>query len=200
MVLLGLSLNLVNCNSHDINYSVSSEELLKFYADSMKVNSESIISKTEFQNMLNSDRKDIKYLDVRSSHKYIEFHLANSINHPFTNSFASEKNINELRSIKSDLHIIGEDSKQAMVSFLLLKQLGFENIKVVLGGVDYAFKVKSNHFDVLLLAYNDEIAKYDYQKIMSESSSKPTSKEKDSVAKRKKVVKREKKAVSGGCG
>jgi len=199
--IIGLSLTLVNCNSSEEEKNISSKDLLSFYSDSLS-NPEAnyILSKKEINDIVDGKNEDYFVVDVRSAHNYIDFHLENSINVPFTKSFLSEKNVSKIKSIKNKIIVVGENSEQAVNASLFLKQLGVDDFRVALGGMDFIKKVKENKINLVAVNYNEETPKYNYSKIMSESSSSNEATTEVKKVVKKPMVKRKKKAVSGGCG
>jgi rhodanese-related sulfurtransferase len=193
-----------SCNKEvKLNYTLSSEEILKLYIDGGKTNSKFTLSEEEFADIiLLKDTVNYQFVDVRSAHNYIESHLPHAINIPFTKKFLSDDNMQILNQDKKMLVLFGENTAQSVSTFLLLKQLGFKNIKVALGGYKYTKGYLLNNFGMRTGVYNDETPRYDYAKVVAETSGAGSVSANSSSAPKpkKKIVKRKKKAVSGGCG
>ena len=185
------------------DYVLSPEEILSFYVEGGKTNSEFALSESEFADIvLLKDTVNYQFIDVRSAHKFISSHLPHAINIPLSQKFLCNENMNILNQDDKMLVLFGENSSQSVSTFLLLKQLGFKNIKVALGGCKYSKGYLMNNFGMKTGAYNGEYARYNYAKVVSETSGAGSATASSSSAPKpkKKAVKRKKKAVSGGCG
>lgn len=185
------------------DYVLTPEEILDFYVNGGKTNSSFALSEEEFADIaLLKDTVNYQFIDVRSAHKFIGSHLPHAINIPLSKKFLCDENMQILNQDKKILVLFGENSEQSVATFLLLKQLGFKNIKVALGGCKYSKGYLMNNFGMKTGAYNSDIALYDYSKIVAETSGAGSAATSNSSAPKtkKKIVKREKKAVSGGCG
>ena len=185
------------------DYVLSPEEILDFYVNGGKTNSKFALSEDEFADIvILQDTVNYQFIDVRSAHKFIESHLPDAINIPLTKKFLCNENMQQLNQDEKMLVLFGKNSSQAVATFLLLKQLGFKNMKVALGGCHYSKGYLMNSFGMRTGAYNDEAPRYDYAKIVAETSGAGGAVVSTSSAAKpkKKAVKRKKKAVSGGCG
>lgn len=184
------------------DYVLTPEETLSFYTDGGKTNSKFALSEEEFADIvLLKDTTNYQFIDVRSAHEFIGSHLPNAINIPLSKKFLSEQNMQQLNQDKKMLVLFGKNSSQSVATFLLLKQLGFKNIKVALGGCEYSKGYLLNNFGMKTGPYNDEFPRYNYAKIVAETSGAGSASVSSSAPKpKKKAVKRKKKAVTGGCG
>ena len=185
------------------DYVLSPEEILNFYVNGGKTDSKFALSENEFADIvLLKDTVNYQFIDVRSAHKFVGSHLPHAINIPLSKKFLCNENMQQLNQDKKMLVLFGKNSSQSVATFLLLKQLGFKNMKVALGGCHYSKGFLMNNFGMRTGAYNDEIARYDYSKVVAETSGAGSVAASSSSAPKtkKKVVKRKKKAVSGGCG
>jgi rhodanese-related sulfurtransferase len=184
------------------DYVLTPEEILNFYVNGGKTNSKFALSEEEFADIVFlKDTVNYQFIDVRSAHKFIESHLPQAVNIPLSKKFLCNENMQQLNQDEKILILFGENSSQAVATFLLLKQLGFKNLKVALGGCKYARYYLMNNFGMLTGVYNDEFPRYNYAKIVAETAGAGSVTPSSSAPKaKKKLVKREKKAVSGGCG
>jgi len=184
------------------DYVLTPKETLDFYVNGGKTNSEFVLTENEFADIvLLKDTVNYQFVDVRSAHKFIGSHLPHAINIPLSNKFLKEENLKLLNQDKKMLVIFGKNSTQGVAAFLLLKQLGFKNMKVALGGCHYSKGYLMNNFGMKTGVYNDERPRYDYAKVVAETSGAGAVVATSTTPKpKKKLVKRKKKAVSGGCG
>jgi len=203
LLLLVLTASFTSCKENvEQDYVLTPEEILNFYVSDGKTNSKFTLSEEEFADVvLLKDTTNYKFIDIRSAHKFVESHLPHAINIPLSKKFLCNENMQQLNQDKKILVLFGEDSSQAVATFLLLKQLGFKNLKVALGGCKYTKGYLLRNFGMHTGVYNDEKARYNYAKIVAETSGAGSVSPNSSAPKpKKKIVKREKKAVSGGCG
>ncbi len=184
-------------------YVLTPEEILDFYVNGGKTNSKFALSEEEFADIvLLKDTANYQFIDVRSAHEFIGSHLPDAINIPLSKKFLCDANMKQLNQDKKILVLFGKNSSQSVATFLLLKQLGFKNMKVALGGCHYSKGYLMNNFGMRTGAYNGETARYDYSKVVAETSGAGAAVASSSSASKpkRKAVKRKKKAVSGGCG
>lgn len=142
-------------------------------------------------------------IDLRNQYEYDKGHLENAINIPVTD-ILSEESIEFLNELQRDSIITvlyANDQIEANGPWMVLKQLGYENVKILLGGYDY-FVAEVDFFD------DSEIPEYfieepymnfaEYIESISISNGEKTPAQKD--IKQIVPVKRKKKVVSeGGC-
>lgn len=148
--------------------------------------------------------KGIVMVDVRNSDKFNKGHLGEAVNIPVSDILTSE-NISFLKQMEQDsmtVILYGANQREANGPWMLLKQIGFNNIKILLGGFSYFKNIEpdlNNRAEEPL--YRVEEPVMDFRKFISETrndsekaeaiSSHPTN-----VT----PVKREKKTqTQGGC-
>jgi rhodanese-related sulfurtransferase len=138
-----------------------------------------------------------QFIDLRSPKEFIKGHLPNAINIPVHQLFAKEfeKVLNQDKKINI---LYGATHIAACGPWMLLKQLGYKNNKVLLGGYDF---VKSNimdNFSPMNGQFKDEQPKYDFAKIVSQTPKGNVPVSSGSIDKSAPVIKKTKKAGSGG--
>ncbi|MGB7841860.1 MAG: rhodanese-like domain-containing protein [Salinimicrobium sp.] len=144
-------------------------------------------------------KPDIALVDVRSPYEFEKGHLKNAINIS-TPDILNEENkeiFQELKDQKKVAVLYGKDLEEANIPFLLLYQLGFDNLKML--------SVNNTYLQNKLVTQPTEIEKpvADVQGFIDESV-KNSNKEIEVKAKPvpKKVItvrKKKKKPVEGGC-
>ncbi|MCD6090424.1 MAG: rhodanese-like domain-containing protein [Bacteroidales bacterium] len=151
---------------------------------------------------LTQDSKDIILIDIRDRFSFGQGHIPGAKNIS-AYDLSQEENIellNEYKMNKVTVVLYGNDQLQANGSWMLFRQVGFDNVKVLLGGYNYYLAhAKDLMASKDLTDYKLGSAKYDYAKLAQAkneiSSSSTTTKKKPIKIRRKK-----KKAVaSGGC-
>jgi hypothetical protein len=162
-----------------------------------------VLSKEDLTNLLYSkDLKGVQFIDIRTPHQYAVSHIPNAINIPQKNFFDKER----FEQINKDdmLILYGEDASSPKLMALMAGHFKKGNFYIASGGYEYINNniLRGVGFNTGL--YNDEKALVDYQKEIDAiknrsgaATGKPTKKKK---TKAKPLVKRKKKAVSGGCG
>jgi len=150
----------------------------------------------DFQRMNNTEWEIV---DVRSPRFYANHHIDGAKNISFA-SMLKESNTDYWKSTTKKL-LYADDEARAVNAWFILSELGYENIYVLEGGYDFWKKNIESKF-TKAYSVNDEKAKYDYKKIMSENRGaalQPATTSKLSKAPKPKV-KRKKPAGGGGCG
>jgi rhodanese-related sulfurtransferase len=141
-------------------------------------------------------------IDIRSPGEFLKGHIETAINVPVYNLL--DPDITDLLSKLEDdsvtIILYGKDQLEANAPWLLLKQLGYENIKVLLGGYDYYVNGPLDFYDMPETPeYLVEEPKYDFAAIienagLGQSTSPSNEPELIIPTKRKK-----KSVVEGGC-
>ena len=152
-------------------------------------------------NFLNHQDKNIVLIDIRNKFVYGQGHIPGSENISAV-GLANEKNLERLEDFKKNgitVVLYGKDQLQANGPWMLFRQIGFNNVKVLLGGYDY-YKA---HKDDLVATKGDStylkgVALYDYAKVAKSSAKSSVT---NTAVKKPVIVRRRKKAaaVSGGC-
>jgi len=190
-------LGVVFVNEPHKRYRISTEEMLT------EVQSyEDIVGPEKVMDILYGDDSLYRFIDLRSSHEYIKGHLEHAINIPIHKIFDKEyaKILNQDKRINI---LYYSDHCGACGPWMILKQLGYKNNKILLGGYDYVNDFILKEYSPMTGNFKNENAKYDYAKIVSEtagagsvatqsSSNKPASS--TPIKKKKKKVEEE-----GGC-
>jgi rhodanese-related sulfurtransferase len=186
----------VSCNSsNESKYALSLSETLN-----MATSKADVLSAKELANIiLQKDTVNYIFVDIRTPQEYIVWHVSGAVNIPAKDIFSSEYQDILNNSMIKILYCKG--SHQAMNTYTELKQLGYKNIKVSLGGYDF---IKNHIIDTLSLKkgiYNEDTALYDYAKIVKETAGVGAVGNLNTKTTKKKIVKkRRKKGVEGGCG
>ncbi len=150
-------------------------------------------------------RKDQHYqlIDLRSPYDFLIGHIDDAINIP-VNSLLDDENFATIKKInESEKTIIfyGNDQSQANGPWLLLTQLGIENIKVLAGGYEYFILRNDSVYSGVDSVYYAEKAKYDYAQVFQEISGDNNVSSTVEKQPQKVIPKRRKKkgVAAGGC-
>ncbi|MDX2444730.1 MAG: rhodanese-like domain-containing protein [Bacteroidales bacterium] len=144
------------------------------------------------------------FVDIRNPYDYIQGHVENSINIPLT-ELLSDKTFETLDQFVLDsitVILYGNNQTDANGPWMMLKQLGYNNVKVMLGGYDYYSEEPSDWEEMPEIPeYYVEDPKYDIAEILLEAASfSSASDEVDQPAAPVIPVRKKKKTViEGGC-
>lgn len=114
------------------------------------------------------------FVDIRNPYEYLKGHIPNAINISLTELLSKEtlKTFDRYARDKVTIVMYASTQIEANGPWMLLKQLGYSDIKVLLGGYEYYIKgPEENEKMPKTPEYYVEIAKYDFAKIASEVSS-----------------------------
>lgn len=154
---------LISCNNENRKkYTISTEEALHAY-----ISKQDILSVEKVANISLCKHDHIyQMIDLRTPHEFAESHIPGAINIPaknvldmdYYNIFNQDEKINVLYC---------RGKNQAINVYMILKQLGFKNIKVALGGYDYLNNYVIAQYGVKSGDYNDEKPKYDFLRLIA---------------------------------
>ena len=155
----------------------------------------------QLNGVINKEVSNVVIFDIRDKFVFGQGHIpgAENLSAQDLTKAESIERLEELREQNFTVVLYGEDQLQANGPWMLFRQVGFDNVKILLGGYQY-FKL---HKDNLLATKNDagfqkEVARYKYAEMASpknvESGITPSEKKPVEVSRRKKTV-----STSGGC-
>lgn len=142
-------------------YALSTEEALSAY-----LQKEDILAVEKVANiLLCKQTHSYRMIDLRNPHEFIQGHIEGAINIPAKDVLDMEYyelfNQDEYINV---LYCSGQN--QASNIYMVLKQLGFKNIKVALGGYDFINKFIIEQYGIKSGDYSDEKPKYDYLRLV----------------------------------
>jgi len=152
-----------------------------------------------FMTIENSNNSNFQLIDVRSSYEFEKGHLENAINMA-TPDILDEENLSifkELKNKNKTALLYGKNPEDANPAFLILYQLGYDNIKIL--------TIETSYFQNKLIAKNREVEKSenDIQAFITESAknSDATSEIKTVQPVKKAILlqQKKKKKAEGGC-
>lgn len=145
--------------------------------------------------------KNIVLIDLRNNFVFGQGHIPGAENIS-AYDLTLEDNIKRLQGFKDEnvtVVFYADNQLQANGPWMLFRQLGFDNVKILLGGFNYYKEMNNGISDSLnKRSYLKEVPKYDYAQLVNAGKS-------DSIVQKEtktevKIVRRTKtKAVSGGC-
>jgi rhodanese-related sulfurtransferase len=156
----------------------------------------------QLERFINKQDQNVVLFDIRDKFIYGQGNIPGSENisaHDLTQN-ESIKRLEALKEKNITVVLYGEDQLEANGPWMLFRQVGFDNVKMLLGGYQYYVQHKDNlaasKNDTTLLKGNP---KYDFAGILSKMGGVASGEQ--SSAKKPVVVQRRKKAavVTGGC-
>ncbi len=118
-------------NRPSVTYKMTKDNLVTLLKDSSQ-----LISPVELDALLEQKKGTLVMVDIRSFEEYSKGHIKESVNIPVMNLL--DKNalsfFDELSSKGQEAILYGDDQLQANGPWLLLKQVGVKNVKILQGG------------------------------------------------------------------
>lgn len=158
----------------------------------------------EMMDILAYGDSNVVLIDVRDPYEYDKGYLGEAINIPVS-EILMEKSISFFQEMKKDSVIVilyGQDQLDANGPWMLLHQLGFYNIKILLGGYDYLANEEIDYYDMPEIPlYLVEEPQINYAEFIENASSN-SGQINEQIEEPKQIapVKRKKKVVAeGGC-
>ena len=135
-------------------------------------------------------------IDIRPVDLFLQGHAENAINIPIRNLLDEESVIlfDELRENGKDAILYGSDELQATAPWLLLQQLGYQNVKILKGGYSSDQKFKETALSSTETMLMDTAAIHVKSQPIEVSSVKPENRKSETV-----IPVRKKATSGGGC-
>ncbi len=155
----------------------------------------------QLADVINKKNKDVVLIDIRNKFTFSLGHIPGAENisaYDLTN----KENVDRLKAFQKNgitVVLYGKDQLQANGPWMWFRQVGFDNVKILLGGYDYYKAHKDNLAQTKEdSSYLKGIAQYDYAKVASSKTDIAGSSQK---VKKHVVIRRKRKVVvaSGGC-
>ncbi len=159
------------------------------------------VNAKEIDNLLSASTSPTILIDIRNHYEFARGHIASAINISAVELLNKEniKWLNELKEDQATVIIYGESHLQANSPWMVLQQLGFDNVTYLSGGYSNYLQFKNTKGENNEFAtYEADKAKYNFAEVAKEtlgSDVTNTSKKKHTIVKRKKKGK----ATAGGC-
>ena len=146
----------------------------------------------------------LQLIDVRPQDEFEKYSLPGAINIPFDNLLSPEFHDILNQGVMTNV-LYANGSNRANEAWVLIRQLGFQNNYVLMGGLNYWFETIMNPQAPASTSADDELAKYDFRKGASQALggggliTTTTSDDSTPSALPKPKPKGKKQAVKGGC-
>lgn len=193
-----LLIGFISISKPDFEYGFTTSETLEqilSYEDEM--------TPDEAMEIVYDETSGYKFVDIRNPYEFVKGSIEGSINIPFQN-FLADENVEFFDDMKKDsitLVIYGWNQSEANSPWMILKQLGYTNVKILMGGYGfYSGETFDMYYESEIPQYFVEEAKYNYVEIM-ESFANGSVAEEASSSYEMIIPKRKKKStvVEGGC-
>lgn len=197
LFVLVLAIGMLTLRKPDFEYQITTEEMLEEL-----YNIENEMLPDEAMEIIAYADSSYIFVDLRNSYEYDKGSLENAINIPVSD-ILDEESMEFFEQMAVDsiiLVLFGYNQREANGPWMMLKQLGFNNMKVLLGGYGYLADEDIDYYDLPEIPpYFVEEASMDFATFIEEAGNQPletSNTEKISI----KPVQRKKKIVAeGGC-
>ena len=154
------------------------------------------ISPDKLDNILTGSTVNTEVIDIRNHYEFARGHIPGAKNISAI-ELLEKDNIKWLKELQKDglmVIIYGQDQMQANGPWMVFRQLGFDNVNVLLGGYQHYLAFKNKE----VKTYSPDKAEFNYAEVAKVSS---VGAETSRPAKKTTIVRRKKKgaAVAGGC-
>lgn len=196
LVAIILVIGLVTHKRPEVPYTRSVDETLSI------ISPEDVMTPEEVKEI--AQQPDDKYflVDVRNPLDYHKAHIGQSVNIP-VQDILDHQNLKKFSKLSKDgvtIVLIGKDQLEADGVWLILKQTGYDNVRVMLGGNDYyAAKNIPLTSSKGIPAYLVEKPWFDYKNMMSSLGAQTLSNTVKSPEPVKVIRKEKKSSTEGGC-
>lgn len=196
LVAIILVIGLVTIKKPEVQYKYGIDETL-----SMILSSDDVISPAEIAGLISQNSGGFLLVDVRSPLDYQKSHIENAVNIP-SQELLDRKNLKAFSRLSDESKTVilyGQDQLDANGAWMVLKQVGYKNIRVLSGGYEHFSSLEMNPAASALPDYKAEKPVVNYQEELKKLGTPETSAGSDKPEPIK-VIKREKKtAAEGGC-
>lgn len=152
LILFG-ALVLTGCEQKsEQTFELSTAEML-----SVVLNEKYAVSPEEGRELLNQSADQYQLVDLRAPVEFAEGHLPGAVNVPAP-QLLGVTFLEDLRNSGMTYLLYGQDQLEANGPWMILRQLGFENVKVLQGGYAYLSAAESDSVP----GYEAEKPQYDY--------------------------------------
>ncbi|MEE4255541.1 MAG: rhodanese-like domain-containing protein [Bacteroidales bacterium] len=167
--ILVIVIGLLTLNWPDLEYKRSLEETVEVI-----LQEEDLVYPEDLVMIVEYEEPGYAIIDLRSPYDYIKGHINGAVNIP-VNSILDKENLKTFNQYVTDSVTVvfyGKDQLEANGPWMILKQIGFDNIKVLMGGYHYFTTGPLDIYDMPEIpAYLVEEPAYDFYGTMEEMGS-----------------------------
>ena len=197
--ILVIVIGLLTINRPDLKFKLTEDETLE-----QILLDEDVIFPEDLVGIIEMEEPGYLLLDIRNPYEYIKGHITGAENIP-ANSILDKENLKMLdNQVKDSVNVIlyGQTQLYANGPWLILKQMGYNNIKVLMGGYHYFTTGPLDFYDMPEVpAYLVEEPLFNYYEVMEEMGSTSIGEDNDAGQPQIVIPSRKKKGsvVEGGC-
>lgn len=167
---LVIVIGLLTINRPDLKFKLTIDETLEQVSIS-----EDEMYPEDLVGIIEMEEPGYAIIDIRNPFEFIKGHISGALNIP-TNSLLDKENLKMFDQYASDsvqVIMYAQNQLEANGPWLILKQLGYNNVKVLMGGYHYFTTGPLDFYDMPEIpAYLVEEPAYDFYGIMEELGSR----------------------------
>ncbi len=164
MVLI-IVIGLLFMNNPNIKYRLSTEEMLD-----ITIERGDLIRPADFMHIYYTKDPQYRFIDLRSAHEFLIGHIDGAVNIPLHKVLDDEYKAIFNQDEKINV-LYYSDQCGACGPWMILKQIGYPNNKLLQGGYDYVKKSIIDDYAPMSGDYSAEKAKYDFAKVIKNTPS-----------------------------
>lgn len=190
---------LLTINRPDLSFEITAEDTIEIL-----MNNEDELFPEDLVGIIEMQDPAYIIVDLRNPYEFITSHISGAVNIP-SNTLLDKDNLRFFDDCVADsltMVFYGQDQLEANGPWMILKQMGYNNIKVLLGGYHYFTTGPLDFYDMPEIPdYLVEEPAYDFYGLMEELGSISPANMEDSQGPQVVIPKRKKKesVVEGGC-
>lgn len=161
-------IGLLTMRKPNLNYELTEQQTL-----AAVISSEDQVSPEKALQFLQAKDPAFQFVDLRNPDEFIKGHPEGAVNIPLSNLLSKESQelLKQQEKNNKTLIIYGADQLQVTAPWLLLKQLGYEKVKVLQGGYSYLTGNQVSTADSLpKLSYDAEAAHFNFAEMVQGKS------------------------------
>ncbi len=192
-----LLIGFITLSKPDFEYGFTTSETLD-----QILSMEDEMTPDEAKEIVFDETPGYKFIDIRNPYEYVKGNIEGSVNIPFQNFLADENTefFDEMLEDSITLVVYGWDQTEANSSWMILKQLGYSNVKILMGGYGfYSGETFDMYSESEIPQYFVEEPKYNFLEIMESMAGGAIIEETKVYEKVVPVRKKKKSVVEGGC-
>lgn len=165
IVLIGI-IGLSSAKKSQSAYKLNTENILN-----QILNNESYtITPEEYQEIISGNDSNYQFIDLRNPKQFAKNHLQGAINIPREELFIKD-HILPLKDTTKTYVLYYSDHCGACSIWVLLTQMGYKNLNILMGGIDYLdYKIANDSNKVYLGEYREEAPLFDFAEEMKNAS------------------------------
>ncbi len=131
-----------------------------------------VVSPEDMMQSVNAKENSAILIDLRNPYQYNRGTLDKAINIPVSDILDEDviSMLDDLQNKGKTVILFAGDQQEANAPWMILNQLGYSNMKVLMGGFNYLSSLKNNQSDTIKATYQTEIPDFDYAALIEQIS------------------------------